>query len=175
VPATGPANVHAQSGLCTAFLAANPGTRTSTSSAMPPQDSSTAFQALLSQHGGVAATTTYCKGVAHPATPSSTVNPPARGVDSENGDASDAAKPSMRTQPTPAGNLSPASKPPGIAKPSSAGASDGHAPVSTPNSGGTNTANTASGGHSATGTATANSASRGASSAGSANAAPAGR
>ena len=69
IPATGPANQHAQFGLCTAFLnGQKPHGTTTTSTAptttsLPPQYSSTAFKALIAQNGGVAATTTYCKGV----------------------------------------------------------------------------------------------------------------
>ena len=60
VPATGPANQQAQFGLCTAFLAGGPTTATTD---LPPRDHSTAFQALLAEHGGVAGTTSYCQGV----------------------------------------------------------------------------------------------------------------
>ena len=65
LPRTGPANVHAQYGLCTAFLAAQKPTTSSASTptSEPPQYSSTAFKALIGEHGGVAATTTYCEGV----------------------------------------------------------------------------------------------------------------
>lgn len=141
IPATGPANSHAQFGLCTAFLAAQKSTNSTTSS--PPQYNSTAFKALIAQNGGVAGTTTYCTGVvkSHPS-------------ESGSNDSTNSGKPS--------GSGKPANNP---------GSSHSQAPVSTPNSGGTSTADDASGGASSTGTSTANTASGGASSAGSANAA----
>lgn len=69
IPLTGPANVHAQYGLCTAFLGFN--TRSSSTgsvapsptTSLPPQDSATPFRALISQNGSVANTITYCQGV----------------------------------------------------------------------------------------------------------------
>jgi hypothetical protein len=151
-------------------LAANPGTGTSTtSSTMPPQVASTAFQALISQHGGVAATTAYCKGVAHPGKPPSTASPSASGTAFGKENKSDGVKPSTAGKPANAG------RPAGAGKPSGAGSSAGHAPVPSPNSGGSGTADTASGGASLAGTATANTASGGASSAGSGNATSPGR
>jgi hypothetical protein len=53
--------------LCTAFLNGNPAT--SPTGTLPPQDSSTAFQALINQHGGIAATTAYCQGIVNTHTP----------------------------------------------------------------------------------------------------------
>jgi hypothetical protein len=158
IPTTGPANSHAQFGLCQAFLAAQGSSSTSSSTSNPPQYNSTAFQALIGQHGGVAATTTYCHGVvtAHSST------------DNANGDSTDTGKPANRGKPADAGQ-----PPITTGKPASTPASThSQAPVSTPNSGGTSTANTASGGASSTGTSTANNASGGASSAGSGNAPP---
>lgn len=69
IPATGPANQHAQFGLCNTFLQAGKNA-TGSSPATPPQYSSTAFTALINQNGGVAATKTYCQGIvsAHSAT-----------------------------------------------------------------------------------------------------------
>jgi hypothetical protein len=170
LPGTGPANMHTQFGLCTAFLAANAGTGTSTSSTMPPRDASTAFQALISQHRGVAATTAYCTGVAHPGKPSSAATPAASGAAGGSAAGSPAGKPATPGQPAHTGKPADVGKPASTGKPSSAGSSAGHARVPTPNPGGTGTAATASGGASATGTATANAASGGASSAGSGNA-----
>ena len=121
IPATGPANIHAQFGLCTAFLAGNPTVTGSTSTTLPPQDSSTAFQALIHQNGGVAATRTYCQGVARPGQPSSTGKP------------SDTGKPSHPGQSSAKAKGSP------TGKPSSSGSSTSHAAVPTPNSGGTRT------------------------------------
>jgi hypothetical protein len=171
LPSTGPANVHAQFGPCTAFMAANAGTGTSTSSTMPPQDASTAFQALSSQHGGVAATTAYCKGVAHPGKPTSTAITAPGGATSASAAGSEAGKRATPGKPAHIGKPSDVGKPPNTGKPASAGSSSGHARFPTPNSGGTRTANTASGGASATGTATANTASGRASTAGSGKAA----
>ena len=132
IPATGPANQHAQFGLCTAFLAG--GANTSTTN--PPKDSSTAFQALIKQNGGVAATTSYCQGVVknHPgdAQADNAGNTPPHGKPGDSGKANGAA-----------------------GKPSSAGSSSSHARVTTPNSGGTGTADTASGGASSAGSANA--------------------
>jgi hypothetical protein len=157
IPSTGPANQHAQFGLCTAFLASVTGTTGSgsgsTSPSSPPQYSSTAFKALIAQNGSVAATTTYCQHLV-------------------------SNKPSASANGQPAGGTSSgASNDHGQGKPSNPGNSanhttpGSHAPVSTPNGGGTGTADTASQGASSTGSATANAASGGASAAGSGNAA----
>lgn len=114
IPSTGPANVHAQFGLCTAFLASNTSTQTST----PPQDSSTAFAALIKEHGGTpASTVSYCKSIAHPGSGSSSDEPSGTGKPSNTGKPSGAGKPSNTGKPSGAGSA-------------------GHAPVSTPSSGG---------------------------------------
>ena len=152
IPSTGPANSHAQFGLCTAFLAGNTSS-TSVSSIMVPQDSSTAFKALIAENAGsVASTIVYCQGVV------------AAHASSTGG--SGTGKPSSTDQGSAFG-LS--HRPTGAGKPTNAGNSGQHAKVPTPNGGGTGTADTASGGHSSTGTSRAGSASGGASTAGSGN------
>ena len=66
LPTTGPANFHAVIGLCRAFLAHNPTTGTSGGATTPPEDNSTAFQALIkdatgmSTGGSLSATATWC-------------------------------------------------------------------------------------------------------------------
>jgi len=75
--ATGPANQHAQFGLCTAFLNGQSHITTSGSTtSLPPQYSSTAFKALIAQNGTEGATATYCHGVvtAHPTSTGSADN-----------------------------------------------------------------------------------------------------
>lgn len=70
LPETGPANAHAQFGLCTAFLAGNESNNSPPSTSPPPQDSSTAFRVLIAQHGSIAATLAYCQGVVRAGAPS---------------------------------------------------------------------------------------------------------
>ena len=95
VPATGPANSHAQFGLCTAFLNFN----TATQKSLPPQDSSTAFKALITQNSGVPKTVTYCEGVVK--------TPPSDNT----GSSGDTAKPSGAGKPSGVG------KPAGVGQP----------------------------------------------------------
>lgn len=148
IPATGPANIHAQFGLCQAFLAGQNSSSTSSSTSNPPQYSSTAFQALIAQNGSVSATTTYCHGVVT-----------AHSTGTAQANSTSTGKPA---------NVGRSASSPG--RPTSTPASThGNAPVSTPNHGGTNTAGTASGGASSSGSSTANTASGGASSAGAGN------
>lgn len=138
-------NKHAQFGLCTAFMAHHPTSTTPASSV--PSDKSKTFSALISNHGGLAGTSTYCQGVIaqHSAT-------------TDTGDAS--------TGPDDNGGATPDTG----NKPSNAGPPSSTPPVSTPNSGGTGTAGTASNGSSTGGATTAGGASGGASVSGSGNA-----
>lgn len=173
IPLTGPANSHAEFGLCTAFLAAANGhTSTSGGSTLSslPQYNSEAFMALIGEHKGVAGTTTYCQGVVA-SHPSSSDNTTDTGKPVDVGKPANAGKPADTGKPANAGKPADTGKPSsGGTLPSTAGSSSSHAPVSTPNSGGTGTADTASGGPSTSGTSTADTASNGASSAGSGNA-----
>lgn len=106
VPPTGPANIHAQAGLCTAFLAAQKSTPGST----PPQySSSTAFKALIIEHGGIASTTTYCRTVAHPNTnqPDTSANtdtPEGTGKPADTGKPANTGKPADAGKPASPGN-----------------------------------------------------------------------
>jgi hypothetical protein len=88
LPTTGPANVHAQFGLCTAFLAQVGGPSTDF-------ENSTAFQALMAEHGGtVASTTSFCQSYVatqHPGEGSSS--------DSSQGGSGDATEPGDVTVP----------------------------------------------------------------------------
>lgn len=132
-------NQNAQFGLCTAFLAHHPASVSPATSV--PSDNSKTFSALISNHGGLAGTTTYCQTVmsSTTTTAASGDSTDKNGTDNNSGKPADAGKP--------------ASTP----------------PVATPNSGGTDTADTASGGSSSTGTGTAGTSSNGASGAGSGN------
>jgi len=133
-------NQHAQFGLCTAFLAHHPASVSPATSV--PSDKSKTFSALISSHGGLAGTSTYCQTVVSTTT-----------TTAGSGDSADTNGTENQGKPADAG------------KPSST------PPVSTPNSGGTGTADTASGGSSSTGTGAAGSSSSGASSSGSGNSA----
>lgn len=164
IPPTGPANTHAQYGLCQAFLSfqntptSSPSSlpSSSPSTSVPPQYRSTAFSALLGEHKGASGTTTYCQDL---------VKASSSGADSTDTNGSgDSGKPADAGKPSGVGH-----GPVSPGKPSTTPGS-GKAPVSTPNSGGTHTADTASGGASSSGTSTANTASGGASLAGSGNA-----
>ena len=137
-------NTNAQFGLCTAFLAHHPASTTPASSV--PSDSSRTFSALISGHGGLAGTTTYCQKIVSQHNTTATTDDTSTGPNDHSSTAGGSNKPADTGRP--------ASTP----------------PVSTPNSGGTGTADTASGGASSTGTSTANTSSGGASSAGSGNA-----
>lgn len=159
IPSTGRANIHAQYGLCTAFLGTG-NTQTNTgggsSPSSPPKYNSAAFKALIAQNDGVAGTTTYCQGVVS--------NHPGAAGTTGTGKPADAGNPVTAPgvgKPTDPGKPSNAGTPPGAV-----GSSHGQAPVSSPNSGGTGTAGTASG----EGISIAGTASNGASSAGSGNA-----
>ncbi len=112
IPPTGPANVHAQFGLCTAFLAGN-STTSGSSTTLPPQDSSTAFRALIGQNGGVAATVTYCKGIVSAGAPTGTGSATSSGA--------------------PAGS----GKPVGSGRPAGTGGSEHQVPANVPGTGGT--------------------------------------
>jgi hypothetical protein len=152
VQSSGQANSHAQYGLCQAFL--NATTTTTTPASTPPQYSAPPFKALITEHKGIAATTTYCQGLSKP-------SDNAQSNSADQSGKPDTAKPANAGTP-----------PVSTGKPTNAGqpsVSTGNAPVPTPNSGGTGTASKASGGKSDTGTSTASTASGGASSAGSAN------
>ena len=70
LPTSGTANVHAQFGLCTAFLngqkqhgPTTSSTVSTSTTSLPPQYSSDAFKALMAEHGGVGGTTTYCQNL----------------------------------------------------------------------------------------------------------------
>ncbi|HWE55786.1 MAG TPA: hypothetical protein VG435_09745 [Acidimicrobiales bacterium] len=153
LPATGPANRHAQFGLCTAFLAvgrpSSTGADTSTSSTpqSPPPYNSTAFRALIAQNGGVAGTTTYCQGVVANHSTTSTTEP------------GDTVRPDHSGKPAKTG------KPEDTGKPSGTGTSRGEPPVSIPANSGTGPADTTSRGNSASGAATEVAVSHGAGSA----------
>ncbi len=178
---TGPANSHAQFGLCTAFLAAGSNQAAAggaSSPAAPPQYDSTAWRALIAANNGVAGTTTYCEGVVanHPGAgkPATTPSRPADAGKPATTPSrpADAGKPATTpSRPTDAGKPATTPGPPaGTGGPSNAGSSGSHAPVVTPNDGGTGTAATASRGASSAGSSRAATASNGASSAGSSNA-----
>jgi hypothetical protein len=138
LPPTGPANVHAQWGLCTGFLAAQKSTTSSTSE--PPQYSSTAFKALIAEHGGIAATTTYCKSLAHPGS-----NKPDTSTNADTPEGS--GKPANPGNSAGKGNSQSANTPPtSTGKPSSTGRPATH---------GTSTASVASNGASGAGSANA--------------------
>lgn len=152
---TGPANQHAQFGLCTAYLATH---TSSTSSTSLPQDNSTAFKALsAAANQQNESTSAYCTTVVS--------------QHNSSGDTSDATEPSESGKPANTGKPATTPTKPADAgtPPSTAGSSQGHAAVTTPNDGaGTGTA--ASNGSNTTGATSAGTASSGASTAGSGNA-----
>lgn len=147
-------NAHSTFGQCTAFLA-GPNSHASghtPSSSNSGKEHSTAFAALIANHGGTpASATTFCAGV----------------VAAHHDETTVTTEPTETTESTVTTEHGKSSS---SGRPSSAGNSGSHTPGSVANGGGTDTANTASGGASSHGTGTADTASGGASSDGSSNA-----
>ena len=134
-------NAHSTFGQCTAFLA-GPNSHASghaPSSSNSGKERSTAFAALIANHGGTpASATTFCAGV----------------VAAHHDETTETTEPTVTTEPTETTEHEKSST---SGRPSSPGKSGSHTPGSVADGGGTGTANTASGGASSDGSSNADS------------------